>query len=130
MLPALSIVVPSQKRSDLLDICLESVCAHAPTGAEIVVVDDGSPDASATRIAQRHGVGSLRFPRSKGFCAAANAGIRASRGDVVQLLNDDTAVTQRFAEAALSRFTDARVGAVASLVLRWPGDRIDSAGDR
>ncbi len=66
---------------------------------------------------------------------AANAGIRAARHPFVQLLNDDTEVTPGWAEAPLARFDDPLVGAVAPLVLRWPGlagmsPRIDSAGDR
>ena len=52
-----------------------------------------------------------------------------------ELLNDDTEVTPGWAEAPLARFDNPLVGAVAPLVLRWPGlagmsPRIDSAGDR
>lgn len=67
---------------------------------------------------------------------AANAGIRASTGDVVELLNDDTEVEPGWADAALARFADPRVVAVAPLVLQLDPQRsahlpplIDSAGD-
>src|SRR5205085_6530181 len=67
----------------------------------------------------------------RGFAAAANAGIRASRGDIVEMLNDDTEVQAGWADAALTCFADAKIGAVAPLVLAWPdGTIIDSAGDR
>jgi GT2 family glycosyltransferase len=51
------------------------------------------------------------------------------------LLNDDTEVSAGWADAALAWFRQPKVGAVAPLVLSWPGGdigtaRIDSAGDR
>src|SRR5262249_59793833 len=82
---------------------------------------------------------------------AANAGIRAAHGAIVEYLNDDTEVTPGWAELALAGFDDPQVAAVAPLVLR-PGQwgrhsclprprqtgmsappaplEIDSAGDR
>jgi GT2 family glycosyltransferase len=128
----LSIVIPTYCRTDLLRACLQAVIRHAPAGTEIVVVDDGSPDAAASATANDFvGVRVVRHDRRRGFAAAANAGIRASRGDVVELLNDDTEVQVGWADAALSWFDDANVGAVAPLVLYWPDGRlIDSAGDR
>jgi GT2 family glycosyltransferase len=77
----------------------------------------------------------IRLPEQRGFCAAANAGIALARAPVVELLNDDAEVTAGWADAALSHFAEPVVGAVAPLVLCWPGDspesaRIDSAGDR
>ena len=73
----------------------------------------------------------VRLPRRRGFCGAANAGVRAARASVVELLNDDTEVTAGWAEAALGAFRDPQVAAVAPLVLTWPGGtRVDSAGDR
>jgi GT2 family glycosyltransferase len=101
-----------------------------------VVVDDGSPDEAASRVAATFpGVQSLRLPHRRGFCAAANAGIEAARQPIVELLNDDTEVTPGWAEAALPHFRDPSVAAVAPLVLCWPGGapgsaQVDSAGDR
>ena len=51
----------------------------------------------------------LRRDVRGGFCAAVNAGLRATRGDVVQILNDDAEVTGDFAEPALRRFADPRI---------------------
>jgi GT2 family glycosyltransferase len=68
-----------------------------------------------------------------GFAVAANRGIAAATGAVIELLNDDTQVTAGWADAALERFADPTVAAVAPLVLQGPrGDvvpAIDSAGD-
>jgi O-antigen biosynthesis protein len=128
----LSIVIPTHQRSDLLQACLKAVQCFAPDHCEIIVVDDASPDGKASETAARFaGVRVLRLPRQRGFAIAANTGIRASRGDVVEMLNDDTEVQPGWADAALRWFDDPSVGAVAPLVLAWPhGTLIDSAGDR
>jgi GT2 family glycosyltransferase len=131
---SLSIVIPCHARTDLLAECLQSVVKYAPLASEVLVVDDASPGGAVGRTAAGFpGVRTLRLPRRRGFCVAANAGLRATRGAVVELLNDDTVVTAGWAEAALACFADPKVGAVAPLVLFWPGEgrpRVDSAGDR
>jgi GT2 family glycosyltransferase len=128
----LSIVIPTHQRTDLLRACLQTVTQHAPLGTEILVVDDASPGGAASAAARTFdAVRVVRREKQGGFAIAANAGIRASRGDIVEMLNDDTEVQPRWADAALSWFADAAIGAVAPLVLAWPhGERIDSAGDR
>jgi GT2 family glycosyltransferase len=131
----LSIVIPSHNRPDLLRACLASVTRHAPVGTDIIVVDDGSPGGSVSAAALEFPhVRCLRSDRRRGFCAAANAGIEAADAPVVELLNDDTEVEPGWAEAALARFAEPAVAAVAPLVLRWDGTgqalAIDSAGDR
>ncbi len=127
----LSIVIPTHQRTDLLQRCLASVLRHAPAGTEVLVVDDASPSGRATTLARQFmGVKILRHEQRRGFAVSANRGIQASTAPVVQLLNDDTEVTGNWAQAALKWFADPKIGAVAPLVLKWPGDRIDSAGDR
>jgi len=133
--PSLSIVIPSHNRPDLLRRCLAGVRRHAPR-AEVVVVDDGSAGRVVSAAAGEFaGVRCLGWPRRRGFCTAANAGLRAATRPLVELLNDDTEVTAGWAEAAVARFDDAGVAAVAPLVLSGSPDqagppRIDSAGDR
>jgi GT2 family glycosyltransferase len=131
--PDLAVVIPSHRRTDLLAACLASVTRHAPPSTDILVVDDGSPDAAVSRTASTFGVRVLRLPRPGGFCVAANRGIAAVTAPVVELLNDDTEVTPGWADAALARFRAPAVAAVAPLVLRGPPHpgvpRIDSAGD-
>lgn len=131
---ALSIVIPSHCRADLLRLCLASVSKHAPADTEVIVVDDGSPGAIISLTALEFpNVRIIRHSRSRGFCVAANAGICTSRGDIIELLNDDTQVAQSWAEASLRCFDDPKVGAVAPLVLQGTPESarriIDSAGD-
>jgi GT2 family glycosyltransferase len=110
-------------------------------------VDDGSAQGRASSVAAGFaGVRVVRRRRRRGFCAAVNAGIRASHGTIVELLNDDTEVTAGWAEPALACFGDPKVAAVAPLVfckvptagsVTQNGEHrpaplltVDSAGDR
>lgn len=128
MTPALSVIVPCSHRHDLLQICLAAVRRFAPPGTEMIVVDDGSPDARASEAAGDARI--VRFDRPRGFCVAANAGVAAARAPIVELLNDDCEVGRGWADAALRQFADPAVVAVAPLVLRHSDpDTIDSAGD-
>jgi GT2 family glycosyltransferase len=112
------------------------VTRHAPPDAEILVVDDASPGETVRAMAASFArVRVLRLKRRGGFCAAANAGVRAASNPVVELLNDDTQVSPGWAGPALARFADPAVAAIAPLVLmgtpKGPGPpRVDSAGDR
>ncbi len=127
----LSIVIPSHKRVDLLKPCLRAVIPFAPAGTQVIVVDDGSPNGIVSHAAREFpGVTIVRHERSRGFCAAANAGIAAATGDIVEMLNDDTEPVAGWAHAAVARFSDANVVAVAPLILQHGTERIiDSAGD-
>jgi GT2 family glycosyltransferase len=128
----LSIIIPSCRRADLLALCLQSVCRHAPRGTEILVVDDASPGSIVSNVAASFpGVRQLRLSSRKGFCSAVNAGLNNVGGTVVELLNDDTEVTEGWADAAMVWFRQPWIGAVAPLVLWGPrGELVDSAGDR
>ena len=119
-------------------MCLASVARFAPPGTEVVVVDDGSRAGCVARAAEEFaGVKVVRRPKAGGFCVAANAGIAAASAPIVELLNDDAEVTEGWADATLAWFADARVAAVAPLVLQNDSDRrarglsplIDTAGD-
>jgi GT2 family glycosyltransferase len=133
--PCLTIVIPSHNRADLLRLCLTSVRRHAPTGTEIIVVDDTSANGTVSRTAGEFaGVRVVRLERQCGFCAAVNVGIRIAQNPIIELLNDDTVVSAGWAEAALAHFADPLIAAVAPLVLHGTPDGrpplIDSAGDR
>jgi hypothetical protein len=71
--------------------CLDALLADAGGDAEIVVIDDGSRDASA-EVAERRGVRAIRLERNRGTGPARNAGARAARGDVLAFVDADVAV--------------------------------------
>lgn len=131
--PACSVVIPSYDGRKLLDVCLASIARCRPDhlDVEVIVADDASTDDTAAWLAAEYpDVRLVRLDINRGFVGAANAGIAAARGEVIQLLNNDTEVTHGWIEAGLAPFADPAVGSVAPLVLvRSDPSRIDSAGD-
>ena len=90
----LSIVIVSHNVRDDLDNCLRSLTATPPSIAhDIVVVDNASGDGSVEAVRSRWpSVRVIARSTNDGFAAANNVGIRATRGDLVLLLNSDTLV--------------------------------------
>lgn len=86
----LSIVIVSYNCAALLRACLDSL----PAGGvpyEAIVVDNGSHDGTVEMLAAEYpGVRLIANPDNRGFAAANNQGIRATRGRHILLLNPDT----------------------------------------
>jgi N-acetylglucosaminyl-diphospho-decaprenol L-rhamnosyltransferase len=90
----LSIVIITMNTRDLLDSLLQSIEADTdlrPMIDDVIVVDNGSSDATDVMIADRYPwVSCLRNGDNRGFAAAVNTGYRSSKGRLVLLLNSDT----------------------------------------
>lgn len=83
-----SVVIPCYNAAPFLDEALSSVFAQTMSPAEVIVVDDGSTDATA-RIAERRGVRVIRLPQNGGPAVARNVGLRAARGELVAWFDAD-----------------------------------------
>lgn len=87
--PTVSVVIPAFNAAGTLDAALDSVFSQTFEPFEVIVVDDGSSDATADVASARAGrVQLIRQPNS-GPGAARNAGLRASRGELVAFLDAD-----------------------------------------
>ena len=92
-MPDLSIIIVSFNACADLARCLESLHQPAPAVPhEIIVVDNGSADGSADAARQWSDVRVMEMGANLGFARANNAGIRASSGTNLLLLNSDTIV--------------------------------------
>ncbi|MGD9814818.1 MAG: glycosyltransferase family 2 protein [Hyphomonadaceae bacterium] len=91
--PRVSAVIPSYNRAASIRAAVESALAQSFTDLEVIVVDDGSDDDTASALA---GLADprlivLRHERNAGAAAARNTGIRAARGDLIAFLDSDDA---------------------------------------
>lgn len=84
---------------------------------EVLVVDNGSPGSEASRVAERLGARAVRVRKNGGFARGVNAGVGASRGDVIAMLNDDAVASEGWLRAAAEQLEDATVAAVAPKLL-------------
>ena len=115
MAASLAIVVVSYNAADVLLRTLESARrASEAVGAELIVVDNDSPDGSAERVAERFpGVRLFRRP-NLGFAAGVNHGVSATSADTILLLNPDCFVEAPALERCLATLdSDPRIAAVS-----------------
>jgi len=96
--PLLSICVPVYNEAENLPLLHEAIAricddAHHPVNFELILVDDGSKDASWSRIEQLverdPRVRGIRFAFNCGETAASDAGLRAARGKYVMTMDAD-----------------------------------------
>jgi glycosyltransferase involved in cell wall biosynthesis len=83
-----SIVIPARNEADGLAEILPELAVHSPQGAEIIVVNDGSGDATAS-VCASHGVRVLTHPYPKGNGAAIKTGARAATGSTLIFMDAD-----------------------------------------
>ncbi len=84
---SISVVIPAYNAAHFLPRSLASVFAQTLPPHEVIVVDDGSTDATAQVAAE---LGAKVVSRSNGGLAAArNTGIQAASGDWIALLDAD-----------------------------------------
>jgi glycosyltransferase involved in cell wall biosynthesis len=84
-----SVVIPTYNRAEFLLETLESVFSQTVAPYEILVMDDGSTDATPDLLAAW--TDRLLYARqeNKGVAAARNLGLRLARGDWVAYLDSD-----------------------------------------
>ncbi len=87
--PTVSVVVPVRDGATYLDDALASVLGQTRPPTEVIVVDDGSEDATAMQLA-RYGPPVRVIRQSRlGFGAALNRGVESVTGDLVAFCDAD-----------------------------------------
>lgn len=108
-----TVVIPAFEEAETIGAAVRSVAAVA--GNEVIVVDDGSRDATAAE-ARRAGARVIELGRNRGKGYALEAGVRASRHDLLVFLDAD--VTGMDEEKLLSLVRPVRNGAVMCVGVR------------
>lgn len=127
-----SVAIPNLNGARFLPACLDALRAQTRVADEVIVVDDGSKDDSVALLRERYPeVTIVRHERPLGVARGFNDGVRASNGDVVVLLNNDTEAESAWLDRLCRPFDrDAEVGFTASKLLLFDRRRVlHSAGD-
>lgn len=130
---SLSIIIVSWNGMRHLPRCVAALVPQLPPGAELVLVDNGSADGMPAWARAAHPQARvIALPTNLGFAGGVNAGLRAAKGDLLLLLNDDAFVELCFIEALTAPLhDDPRLGAVGAVLLfDHRPDLVASAGIR
>ena len=98
--PLISLVIPNWNGAHHLPDCLNSLRRQRYRRFEVILVDNGSNDGSLALLAREYPeVHTIPLTENRGFAPACNLGMRAARGEILVLLNNDTEVTPGWLEA-------------------------------
>lgn len=123
----LSILVPVYNQWALTKACIEAIRRNTSGDYEIVVVDNGSSDATGSELKQTADLRVVRVPRNLGFSRGNNLAALESRGESLVLLNNDTEVHPGWDLPLREELADDEVGAVGSKLL-FPHGSVQHAG--
>lgn len=115
MPPLVSILIPCYNAERWLSATLESVLSQTWPNTEIIVVDDGSRDASLT-IAQSFQSATLKViaQPNQGASAARNQALREAQGDLIQYLDADDLLAPDKIAQQVNRLQSGSLDCVAS----------------
>ena len=94
---------------------------------EIIIVENGSGDDSLERLrVLGDTVTLIESTANLGFTGGCNLGVESATGEFIAFLNNDARPDPNWVSAAMATFATGKdIGAVASKVLDWEGDRVD-----
>jgi GT2 family glycosyltransferase len=133
-----SIVIINWNNKDYLERCIQSINNQNYDNKEIIFIDNASKDGSFDFVKERFydkGYILIDNKENLGYSAAANQGIRLSKGDYIMIINPDIIMEEAFIEKLcffMERNTD--VGALSGKLLKYDFKEdiklnfIDSAG--
>jgi glycosyltransferase involved in cell wall biosynthesis len=87
--PRVSVIIPVYNGAAFIGEALESVFAQTYTDYEVIVTDDGSTDNTLEVLASFADRITVLKLNHTGVCAARNAAIAASRGELIALIDSD-----------------------------------------
>jgi glycosyltransferase involved in cell wall biosynthesis len=89
--PRISVIIPTYNHSGYLLTSLESVLHQTYTDFEIIVVNDGSTDQTASVLEPyiQKGLIHYFYQENKGQATARNLGLRHARGEYIACIDDD-----------------------------------------
>lgn len=119
--PHISVVVPVHNCSDTVTKCLDSLVRVDHPSYEVIVVDDGSTDATPQICSTYEQIGLISLTKG-GPSRARNVGIARARGDFVAFTDGDCIVDDQWLKELEKGFVDSGVAGVG-------GDQLSPADD-
>ena len=120
-----SVIIPTFNRAEMVCRCVRSVLDTNWPSIEVIVVDDCSPDDTATTIKERFGesIKYIRNEKNSFQAVSRNNGAKIATGDFLFFLDDDNIVDKDiFSEIAKAFEENPKLGLVAPMAINMrPG---------
>lgn len=87
--PSISVIIPTYNRCWILKEAIDSVLSQEYTNFEVIVVDDGSDDATAALLSSYGDDITIIYQENRGVSTARNVGILMAKGDYIAFLDSD-----------------------------------------
>ncbi len=127
--PEISIVIPVYGQLPYTLNALHSLALHETRHEfEIIVVDDGSPDASGEVLPRLAGIRYVKQPHNGGFIASCNDGAALAAGRYVVFLNNDTRVAAGWLDELIGSFALFPAAGLVGSKLHYADGSLQEAG--
>lgn len=119
--PLVSIIVPVYNCENNLPYCLNSISRQSYKNIEVILVDDGSKDASFG-VCKKYSQKDSRFRaitmQNSGVSHARNAGLREAKGSFVCFIDADDEISPEFVSKLLAPLLDSDAAFSACSIVR------------
>ena len=101
-----SVVIPCYNQGAFIDDAVNSVLAQTFSDFEIIIVNDGSTDATTNALLERYSrpKTTVIHTENQGVCAARNTAIKAAAGKYILPLDADDKIEPTYLEKAVNVF--------------------------
>ena len=125
--PKVSLYIPAYNAAGFIKASVEAILSQTLLPDEILVVDDGSHDATAEVVSRYKGIRLIRHQGNRGLAAARNTAVRAAKNELVGSLDADCAAAPAWLEKLVPALEDPQIaGAGGRLIEGFQ----DSLADR
>jgi len=129
VVPKVSIIIPVHNECIPTYQCLKSILMHTTdVSHEVLVIDDGSRDATPQMLSRTKGLRLFRNEESRGYIYSCNRGAKEARGKYLLLLNNNRSVAPHWLKELVKTFeSEPGAGAVGAKQVYLDG-RLQEAG--
>jgi GT2 family glycosyltransferase len=131
IVPLVSIVTVNYNQNEVTYDLLESLRKVSYANIEIIVVDNASPSENPDLIKEKYPeIQLIKSEKNLGFAGGNNLGVRASKGEYLMFINNDTEVPAGFLEPLVELLEkDKTIGMVSPKIkFHWDPSIVQYAG--
>jgi len=121
----ISIIIPAFNAAICLERCLESVFGQTHKNYEVIVIDDGSTDATTEILRKYSGKITYASQENRGPSAARNHGLRLAQGEFVAFLDADDYWLPDFLSLCMEffeQYPDVEAVSMGQKIINWKGE--------